>query len=205
MDNNPRLHRLERQYLTLEPIERPGWILDMGGGGEGVIGQLCGERVVAIDRLRQELEEAPGNALKIVMDAKDLQFLDNTFQTVTAFFFFMFTLPENRSLIFKEIYRVLRPGGVLLLWDLTIPPYPGGEQDIFACPLSVRLPDGSEIETGYGCPWPGHAQTAADFLRIASEAGFCEGGSTEAGLTEGALTTQTRQAEGASFYLELVK
>ena len=190
MDNNPRYHRIQPQTVTLPPIETPGWILDLGGGGEGVIGQLCGERVVAIDRLRQELEEAPGSSLKMMMDAKDLQFLDDTFQTATAFFFFMFTLPENRALIFKEIYRVLRPGGSLLLWEITIPPYPGGEQDIFVFPLTVHLPGGKEIETGYGCPWPGCAQTLADYLRLAAEAG---------------LTTRACQENGDHFYLELSK
>lgn len=36
-----------------------GSILDIGGGGEGVIGQLYGQQVVAIDKLQEELDEAP--------------------------------------------------------------------------------------------------------------------------------------------------
>jgi hypothetical protein len=51
MNTNPHCHRVEPQSLTLKPVETPGWILDLGGGGEGVIGRLCGERVVAIDRI----------------------------------------------------------------------------------------------------------------------------------------------------------
>jgi ubiquinone/menaquinone biosynthesis C-methylase UbiE len=190
MDTNPRFHRLEPQSVTLQPITAPGWILDLGGGGEGVIGQLCGERVVAIDRQRQELAEAPGSALKIVMDAKDLQFLDHTFQTATAFFFFMFTPPQIRAEIFKEIYRVLRPGGSLLIWDITIPPYPGEAQDIFVFPLKIVLPDGKEIETGYGCPWPNYHQTVDDYIHTAQAAGF---------------TIKSCQAFSAVFSLELVR
>ena len=34
-----------------------GTILDIGGGGEGVIGQLYGEQVVAIDNSQEELDE----------------------------------------------------------------------------------------------------------------------------------------------------
>lgn len=170
--DNPSFHWIERQYIALEPIPTPGWILDLGGGGEGVIGQLCGERVVAIDRMQRELAGAPGGPLKIVMDAKDLQFLNNTFATATAFFFFMFTLPENRAQIFKEIHRVLRPGGKLYIWEITIPPKPQAGEDIFMFPLTVSLPGGQAIETGYGCPWSGYHQTVEDYCRLAESAGF---------------------------------
>jgi hypothetical protein len=63
-----------------------GFILDIGGGGEGVIGQLKGKDVVAIDFKEEELLEAADGPLKIIMDAKDLKFLDESFPTVTAFF-----------------------------------------------------------------------------------------------------------------------
>lgn len=43
--------------------ELEGAILDVGGGGEGVIGRIYGPRVVAIDNRQEELDEAPA-ALK---------------------------------------------------------------------------------------------------------------------------------------------
>ena len=179
MSQNPQYHFIERQEVRLHSMDAPGWILDLGGGGEGVIGQLCGERVVAIDRQRRELEEAPGKALKIVMNAGDLQFLDQTFETATAFFFFMFVLPQNREIIWKEIYRVLKPGGKLLIWDLTVPPYPQGGEEFFVVPLTVLLPNGEKIETNFGCPWAGYQQTVDDYLQLAERTGFrvlaCQG------------------------------
>ena len=36
-----------------------GSILDIGGGGEAIIGQMYGDRVTAIDNRQEELEEAP--------------------------------------------------------------------------------------------------------------------------------------------------
>jgi len=151
---------------------------------------LCGERVVAIDRMKRELAEAPGGGLKIVMDARDLQFLDDTFATATAFFFFMFTLPENRAQIFKEIHRVLRPGGKLLLWEISIPPKAQDGEDIFMFPLTVSLPDGRKIETGYGCPWLGYHQTVEETCRLAEEAG---------------LTRAAVQVSEPLFFMEWVK
>jgi ubiquinone/menaquinone biosynthesis C-methylase UbiE len=79
-----RWHRVEGQKVDLTDFFAPGLILDIGGGGEGVIGRLFGSRVVAIDPLQRELEEAPVGPLKVVMDARELKFLDGSFDTVTA-------------------------------------------------------------------------------------------------------------------------
>jgi hypothetical protein len=54
------------QRIELNPIETKGWILDIGGGGEGIIGQLNGRQVVAIDTSREALEETQNDALKVV-------------------------------------------------------------------------------------------------------------------------------------------
>lgn len=170
----------ERKYvvehsITLPEIHGPGWVLDLGGGGEGVIGQLgdvCGCHVVSIDRLRHELEDAPGGALKIVMDAGQMQFLDSTFFTAFSFFFFLFVPPSEREKIFIEVFRVLKPGGRWLLWDAFVPPFPGGEKDIYLIRLTVNLPGGRVVRTGYGALWPERQFSAADLLRLAAETGF---------------------------------
>ena len=44
--------------ITLKK-ELTGSILDIGGGGEGIIGRLYGSRVTAIDNREEELDEAP--------------------------------------------------------------------------------------------------------------------------------------------------
>ena len=36
-----------------------GRILDLGGGGEGVVGRRWGRQVTAIDNRQEELDEAP--------------------------------------------------------------------------------------------------------------------------------------------------
>jgi len=75
--------------VTLPRLEGQGFVLDIGGGGEGVIGGLAPNRVVAIDRLASELEEARKSGcrcLMATMDASNLQFLNESFDAATAFF-----------------------------------------------------------------------------------------------------------------------
>ena len=167
------------QILKHEPLEvsvpdfpAEGLILDIGGGGEGVIGQLKGARVVAIDLIKRELEDAPaGPLLKIVMDARDLKFLDNTFPVATVFFTFMYISPPDHSQVFKEISRVLVPGGRLLIWDAIFPKRTDPGQIYILFPLHIRLPE-KEIQTGYGVRLVDGEQGLAHYLELAAKAGF---------------------------------
>jgi SAM-dependent methyltransferase len=168
-----RLHMLEPQVVTLTDFPAEGWVLDIGGGGEGVIGQLKGAQVVAIDRLADELVEAPSGPLKVVMDARKLQFLDTTFETATAFFSLIYLRTEaDVSRVLSEVYRVLRPGGRFWIWGLEMPPKPpGGGKDLIAIPLELRLPVG-EISTAYGCRWYEVPRTLAATRVLAENVGF---------------------------------
>jgi len=148
-----------------------GLILDIGGGGEGVIGQLKGRQVVAIDLLKRELEEAPGEPLiKIVMDARDLKFLDQTFDTATVFFTFMYIAPVDHAKVFQELYRVLRPGGRLLIWDPIFPAKADPAKPRIMYPLHIKLP-AKDINTGYGVRIA-QGQGTEHFVELAKASGF---------------------------------
>jgi ribosomal protein S18 acetylase RimI-like enzyme len=163
---------LERQHVAVDNLPERGWILDIGGGGEGIIGRVAGERVVAIDRLREELDEAPAGPLKIVMDAGDLQFPDAMFRTATAFFSFLYMRGEDHGRVFREVLRVLAPGGRLLIWDAVIPPRADEARDLIACPITAGLPNGEKVSTSYGVRWPAEGRDAAYYRRLAESVGF---------------------------------
>ncbi len=136
--------------LDISHVKLEGRILDIGGGGEGVIGQIKKDQVIAIDKKKNELEEAPKSGdLKVIMDAKDLKFLDNTFDTVTAFFSMMYVPFSDHNIIFQEICRVLKKEGEFLLWDINIPNRTSESKDIYGVTLNVKIPE-KMIETGYG-------------------------------------------------------
>jgi SAM-dependent methyltransferase len=162
---------VERQTLHLSDFPcPPGWILDIGGGGEGIIGLLKGDRVVSIDPLRRELEEVSNDALKVVMDARQLGFLDDSFATAAAFCCLMYIEAADHQVVFREIHRVLRPGGEFWLWDVAMPDPATVGRKWFMLPVNVVLPGGHEVRTGYGVPMK--PQSIEYFRELAANAGL---------------------------------
>ena len=164
---------VEQQTIRVEDVFSDGdLILDLGGGGEGVIGQLRGRQVVAVDRRADELEEAADGPIKVIADACELPLLGNSFDAVTAFFFLMYLPIADRPKALAEAFRVLKPGGKLHLWDLRIPARTDELQEVYCVMLRIHLPD-REIGTGYGAPWvPEREMSAEAAAEMAEEAGF---------------------------------
>jgi SAM-dependent methyltransferase len=165
------IHLFPKLTVTLSDFQADGLVLDIGGGGEGVIGQLKGNQVVAIDINRRELEDAPDGPLKIVMDATELGFLNDAFQTVTCFYTLMY-IPENlHTAVLEEVFRVMQPGGVFRVWDVAYPPRTDPNKEIGAVLLNIKLPD-REINTGYGGKWPVNGRPLSYYQELAKAAGF---------------------------------
>lgn len=165
-------HFIERQEIDLSSLKLIGRILDIGGGGEGVIGRIKEDSVISIDLRKGELEESPCNTIKIVMDAADLKFIDNTFDIACAFYTFMYVRKEKRELICAETFRVLKSGGQFLIWDVTIPAQPPDGEDFFIVPTNIQLTSNKMISPGYGVGWKGHSAECDDYLIAAEKVGF---------------------------------
>lgn len=166
-----RMIWFERQHVTLDNFKADGYILAIGGGGEGTIGRLKGRQVIAIDILKSELLEAPDGALKIIMDARDLKFLDNTFNTATAFFTLMYIKGSDHNKVFQEVFRVLKSGGKFLIWDAIIPKPPDSTQERVLVPLTIQLPQ-KEVRTGYGVRLPHEDHDLTYYVKCAEDVGF---------------------------------
>lgn len=164
-------HELAHHDIRLTALPTTGFILDIGGGGEGVIGSLMGSQVVAIDLRKDELEEADNDSLKIVMDATDLKFLDDSFPTATAFYTLMYMPVDVQEQVFQEVYRVLKPGGHFLAWDGHIPSQHNNDHDVVVITLTIGMPN-QTIETGYGCHWPTKELDLNHYLNVGIKQGF---------------------------------
>lgn len=184
------LHVTAPETVRIEDVFRDGdRILDLGGGGEGVIGQLRGKQVTAVDIRQEELDEAPPGPTKVVADARDLPFPDGSFDAATAFFFLMYVSAADRAVVLREAHRVLRPGGPLRVWDAIILPRGRRARKTFVLPVRAVLPDRT-IRTFYGVRWEGHEMNSDTITQLAKDAGF-------------ALTV-ARRTDG-SFFLELAR
>lgn len=155
--------------------ELNGKILDIGGGGEGIIGRLYTHQVTAIDIRQSELDEAPGDFEKVVMDATNLKFSDGSLDHVTSFFSLMFMNAIDQAQAISEAARVLKCGGSLHIWDCDIvSAYP----EPFCVNVVIELPD-ETISTTYGIK-KSDAQSKSSFIKMCSDVGL-------ALLTEGSF------------------
>ena len=145
-----------------------GSVLDIGGGGEGVIAQAGGAGVVAIDKHMSEIHEARGKAPEcpwVVADATELPYGNNCFDNATAFFSCMY-MPDNvKESVFRETRRVLKKGGEFWIWDVRM----SARGNVFAVRLQVDLREDT-IRTVYGVK--AKDQSAASICRQLQQAGF---------------------------------
>ena len=172
--------------VEMTPVEAEGFILDIGGGGEGIIGRLNGRDVVAIDLSIRELEETENESLKLVMDAADLKFLPSSFAATTSFFTLLYVDREKQEKVFSEVHRVLEEGGRFLIWDVAIPERVEGKS-FFLVRLEIALPD-EKVDSGYGVPLV--HQDIEYFKGLAGKTGF---------------KVADEWCRGELFHLELVK
>jgi len=176
------LHLFPQQEVVLHRLPGQGLILDIGGGGEGIIGLLMGDRVVAVDLSREELENAPPGNIKMVMDARELAFLDNSFHTATSFCTLMYIADqEDQRQVLSEVLRVLKPGGRFLIWDVVVPAEHEEGKTTAVFPMKIALP-GDTVRTAYGVAWPQEIHDLDHYVRLAALVGFEVADSGQSGL-----------------------
>jgi len=144
---------------------------------------LKGKDVVAIDFKEEELLEAADGPLKIIMDARDLKFLDESFPTVTAFFALMYIKEKDDQIkIFQEVARVLKPGGNFHIWEVDLAENPETDKELYI--VHLRYKTGQEYkETGYGMRWPKSPRGMKDYLEMAEAVGLVEDTTRRVGNT----------------------
>ena len=136
------------QKIILDSIP-DGSVIDIGGGGEGIIAQIGNERITAVDKNQSEIDEAKPNAPRanwILADATALSYSDEYFDNATAFFSGMYMSLETFEKVCRETYRVLKNNGEFWIWDAII----SNDKDLFLIRLHITLPNCKEIKTGYG-------------------------------------------------------
>jgi len=144
-------------------------VIDIGGGGEGIIARIGKERITAVDKYQSEIDEAKPKAPEakwIVADARNLDFPEEYFDNATAFFSLMYMSNEDKKDVIKEVSRVLKTGGEFWVWDTSIKKAEG----VFLIKIKVILPDNNIVKTAYGVS--SKQQTLVDIKRMLENTGF---------------------------------
>jgi ubiquinone/menaquinone biosynthesis C-methylase UbiE len=165
-----KLSRRPQAKVFLERLE--GFVVDIGAGGEGVIAKTCGRETVCVDISKREIGEARSRgavANWVLCDACSMPFRNGTFDVATFFFSLMYikTL-ERKQAVVVDAKRVLKPDGMLHLWDATIQEKP----DLHVVFVEANLPDEEKIYTGYGVKGKEKEQNLELINKLALEAGF---------------------------------
>mgnify|MGYP004551086543 FL=1 len=145
-----------------------GSILDIGGGGEGIIGRLYKSAVTAVDNMQEELDEAPSCCKKLLMDAAALDFADESFDNVTFFYSLMYMNTDVKAKAIEEACRVLKTGGALTIWDVE---FESAYPDAFSVELDIILPE-ENVCTEYGIIGTDVAQSAESIISMCCECGL---------------------------------
>ncbi len=159
-----------RQTVKVQKIPK-GTIVDIGGGGEGIIAQIGKERVTAVDKLESEINEAKPHApeaIWILANATNLEFPNAHFDNATAFFSGMYMTDPVLEKVFEEINRVIPKGGELWIWDAKI----SYEIGPFIIPIRIITPIGKEIQTAYGKRRVSSDRSIEQTRNLLSQAGF---------------------------------
>lgn len=112
----------QKKILPLLGNVRDKRILDVGAGTGRLAVQLAqfpGAKVTALDVSEKMLERLykKNNAIEIMVgDGESLPFASGSFDIVVAAFFIVHL--KDPKLFFDEVYRVLAPGGILLVTNI---------------------------------------------------------------------------------------
>lgn len=123
-----------KQVVKYLPLEKPLQILDLATGtGDQLLASLKShatiQKATGIDLAKEMLSIAESklscykDKIELLQaDAQNLPFQENTFDAAT-FSFGIRNVP-NPLLSLQEIYRTLKPGGICLILEFSLPPKP---------------------------------------------------------------------------------
>jgi ubiquinone/menaquinone biosynthesis C-methylase UbiE len=157
--------------INLQHFSGKGLILDIGGGGEGLVSRIDGDRTCALDIRMSEIREAQIHGQSsnwFAADGANLCFNDEVFDIVTLWFSLGYMNNwTTKHAVFEAAHRVLKKNGRLSIMASRIPE--SNERLIFWAEFT--LPDGTNSRIGYGVKG-GQNQTLPRILELATKVGF---------------------------------
>lgn len=160
---------LEKAEIDLRNIEISSPHLDIGGSGEKIIYRaVCPKKLTIID---VDFDDIINNSRAecYKMDASNMEFDDNTFQTITSFYTFLYMNEDKIRESIKECFRVLRAGGLLYIWDVCLSSVK--QNNIVFAPLRIQYKNKVK-EVTYGSSEVTLTRNQKFYLDILHNSGF---------------------------------
>jgi SAM-dependent methyltransferase len=159
------------QSIHLPELPAHGLIIDIGGGGEGLVSRIGEARVCAVDINMNEIREAQihGSAPQwILCDGRALCFQNEVFDTATMWFSLDYMNDwKTKHAAILEAHRTLKPAGTISVLSSRITCV----ENRFVLKLLYSLPDGTVGQTGYGVKG-NQGQTVERTSKLLRDLGF---------------------------------
>ncbi len=159
------------QRIPLRYLPEEGLVLDIGGGGEGLVSRLEGERVCAVDILLNKIREVRIYGVRsqwIQGDARNLGIRDRTFDIVACWFSLGYLSEvDAKRQVLVEGHRVLRTEGLLSIIGMSIP----GDVVKHVFDAEFIFPDGYISKMSYAVSGTQY-QTMESLIALGQEIGF---------------------------------
>lgn len=159
------------QEIAFRRLPGSGLVLDLGGGGEGIVSRIEGSRVCAVDVNLNEIREAQiyGSSPQwLAGSGESLPFRKEVFEAAAIWFSLEYmTKWEMKRAAIQEAFRVLKRKGTLSVMSSKVV----CREERFLLMLRYTLPDGGVYESGYGV-WGNQGQTMEKIGRIIEQTGF---------------------------------
>ncbi len=158
------------QNIVLHKISK-GLVIDIGGGGEGLVSRISGARVCAVDYRISEIREAqihnpPANWF--VSDGRALPFQDSSFDIATLWFSLGYMNEWSvKKAVLTEVFRTLKSKSRLSIMASRI----DCKEHHLLFHAHFTLPDGTVSKTGYGVRG-NQNQTENTICALVREVGF---------------------------------
>lgn len=131
------------------PMVPPGLVIDVGGGGEGIVSRLAAGRVCVADMSLNKIREARiygASAEWFVCDGRMLPFRSRSFDSATLWFSLAYIRSrDGRERALRETSRVLQDGGSLSILGMVLE----GSSDAMTFNGRFVYPDGYVSKMSY--------------------------------------------------------
>ncbi|MDD3804310.1 MAG: class I SAM-dependent methyltransferase [bacterium] len=168
---NAKITEIKINDIDFDKVDIKGKIIDIGGGGEGIVEKRFKKNVIAVDKSLRELTETENVSLKVASDGGALPFKDNSFDSAAFFFSMMYMPVSMRIRNLAEVNRVLKNNSSLHIFEPRVICRNYKPIHLIKVRMNVKT-GGKRVNASYGSVFAKKSQNLSHFTKIGLLTGF---------------------------------